>query len=383
MGMEGECAMPWKEMDTMSLRNEFVQLAIQAGSNIRLLCRRYGISSRTGYKWIQRYRQAGEAGLVSASKRPKHSPRRTEESMEQKVLQKREETGWGGRKIARVLRDEKQVNVPHPSKVTDILRRNGKISTEEGMKHTAWQRYERSRPNELWQMDFKGHFGMLQGRCHPLTLLDDYSRFCLGLRACGDETIATTQSHLVSIFRLYGLPIALLCDNGAPWGSGYPHLELTRLTLWLIRLGIQVKHGRPRHPQTQGKEERFHRTFKAEVLLGPPFADLKDCQAHFDPFRDRYNLVRPHEALKLDTPSQHYQPSPLPFPEVLPAVEYDTGQIVRKVQEGGIISFKNHEFRVGKALRGQPVCLCPTEVDGCFDVFFCTTKVDQILLYQP
>lgn len=374
--------MPWKEIDAMSLRKEFVQLAMQEGSNIRMLCRRYGISSRTAYKWIQRYQEAGEAGLVSANKRPKHSPRHTAESMEQTVLRKREETGWGGRKIARVLHNEKQVNVPHPNTITDILRRNGKISTPESTKHTAWQRYERSGPNELWQMDFKGHFGMLQGRCHPLTLLDDHSRFCLGLRACADETIATTQPHLASVFRLYGLPLALLCDNGGPWGSGYPHLELTKLTVWLIRLGVQVKHGRPSHPQTQGKDERFHRTFKAEVLQGPAFANLEDCQQHFDPFRDRYNLVRPHEALDLDTPSQHYQPSLLPFPEALPLVEYDTGQIVRKVQYGGIIYFKNREFRVGKALWGQPVCLCPTEVDRCYDVFFCTVKVDQILLYE-
>jgi transposase InsO family protein len=376
--MEGEKAMSWKEMDVMSIREEFVQLGMQKGSNIRMLCRRYEISSRTAYKWIQRYKQAGKSGLADRSKRPERSPKRTAEKMERLVLQKRAETGWGGRKIARVLRDEKQENVPHPNTITDILRRNGKIAVDESQKHTTWQRYERDRPNELWQMDFKGHFGMLQGRCHPLTLLDDHSRFCLGLRACGDETMETIQPHLASIFRLYGLPLALLCDNGAPWGSGYPHLELTRLTVWLMRLGIRVTHGRPNHPQTQGKDERFHRTLKAEVLQGSAFADLEDCQRHFDPFRERYNLVRPHEALGMDTPGQHYQPSQLPFPEVLPPVEYDDSQIVRKVQSRGIIYFMNREFRVGKALQGQPVRLCSTEVDGCFDVFFCTTKVDQI-----
>jgi len=374
--------MPWKEMDTMTLRKEFVVLALQEGSNKRMLCRRYGISSRTAYKWIQRYQELGEEGLVDVSKCPKHSPRRTAERVEQAVLQKRGETGWGGRKIARVLSQEAQVAVPHPNTITDILRRNGKITNQEGVKHTAWQRYERSTSNELWQMDYKGHFAMLHGRCHPLTLLDDHSRFCLGLRACADETIQTTQPHLTSIFRIYGLPLALLCDNGGPWGSGYPQVELTKLSVWLIRLGIQVQHGRPCHPQTQGKDERFHRTLKAEVLQGLTFADLEDCQHHFDPFRERYNWVRPHEALGLDTPGQHYQPSPLPFPEVLPPIEYDTGQIVRKVQKGGIIYFKNREFRVGKALYGLPVWLCPTEVDGQYDVFFCSVKVDQFNLSQ-
>ncbi len=130
---------------------------------------------------------------------------------------------------------------------------------------------DRSNPNALWQMDFKGHFAMLKGRCHPLTILDDHSRFCLGLQACANETIETTQIHLTHIFRRYGLPLALLCDNGGPWGSGYPHIELTKLTVWLIRLGIQVLHGRPAHPQTQGKDERFHRTLKAEVLQGTVF----------------------------------------------------------------------------------------------------------------
>ena len=377
--------MPWKEMDSMSLRKEFVILAQQEGSNIRELCRRYRISSRTAYKWLKRYQEEGEAGLVDRSKRPKHSPKRTAESMEEEVLKKREETGWGGRKIAHILRQEEKIDVPHPNTITDILRRKGQISVAEGKKHTACQRYERAAPNELWQMDYKGHFAMLTGRCHPLTLLDDHSRFCLGLRACGDETIQTTQPHLTSIFRLYGLPLAILCDNGGPWGSGYPQLELTKLSVWFIRLGIQIKHGRPSHPQTQGKEERFHRTLKAEVLQGATFANLEDCQQHFDPFRDRYNLVRPHEALGLDTPSQHYQPSSLSFPEALPGIEYDTGHIVRKVQEGGIIYFKNREFRVGRALRGFPVRLEPTERDGHYDVFFCSQKVNHfdIALTQP
>jgi transposase InsO family protein len=376
--------MPWKEMDTMKLRKEFVMLALQPGSNKRLLCRRYGISSRTGYKWIKRYEEQGEAGLLEGSKRPKHSPRKTSAAVEQAVLHKREETGWGGRKIAKVLeREEEFESVPHPNTITDILRRNGQITLAESREHIAWQRFEREQANELVQIEFKGHFGMLAGRCHPLTVLDDHSRFCLGICACGDETIQTPQAHLTRIFRLYGLPLAILADNGGPWGSGYPKLELTAPSVWFILLGIQLKHGRPYHPQTQGKDERFHRTLKAEVLHGPAFADLADCQSRFDLFRDRYNFHRPHEALGMDTPAQHYHPSPLAFPEVLPSVEYDTGQIVRKVQEGGIIYFKNLELRVGKALRGYPVCLRPTDQDGRFSVFFRTTLVRQIDISLP
>jgi transposase InsO family protein len=372
-----------KGEEVIRRRKEFVQLATQKGSNIRLLCERYGFSPRTGYKWIRRYQESGEAGLVDQSRKPKHSPRQTDPKMEELVLQKRKETGWGGRKIARVLQNEGYANVPHANTMTDILRRHGQISETEQKKHHAWQRFERAAPNALWQMDFKGHFPMVQGRCHPLTVLDDHSRFCVGLEACADETIATTQARLTRIFRRYGLPAALLCDNGGPWGKGYPRLELTHLTVWLMRLGIQILHGRPAHPQTQGKDERFHRTLNIEVIQRTKFAHLRECQRHFDRFRDRYNLVRPHEALAMDTPSQHYQPSPIPFPRILPVVEYDAGQIVRKVQYGGVIYFKNREFRVGKALHGQSVRLLPTDQDGAFDVFFSNTRVDQISLRPP
>jgi len=372
--------MPIQTAEIKSLRKEFIGLATQAGSNIRLLCRRFGISSRTAYKWIKRYREQGEAGLVNKSRRPNYSPLRTSAAMEQKVLQKRDETGWGGRKIAQVLHNEGYEDAPHANTITDILRRHGKLSEEEQRKHRPWKRFEREAPNALWQMDFKGHFATLQGRCHPFTVLDDHSRYCLGLKACANETMHTTQTHLTQIFRHYGLPAALLCDNGGPWGCGHPRIELTHLTVWLIRLGIQILHGWPAHPQTQGKDERFHRTLNVEVIQHATFANLADCQHRFDDFRERYNLIRPHEALALDTPSQHYYPSPIPFPEVLPPVEYDTGQILRKVQYGGLIYFKNREFPVGKALRGQTVRLAPTSIDGTFDVFFASIKVHEIHL---
>jgi transposase InsO family protein len=347
--------MPWKEMDAMSLRAEFVALAKQEGSNIRALCRRYGISSRTAYKWLNRYAQAGEAGLEDRSKRPKHMPKQTPAEMEAKVVELREETGWGGRKICRVLQEQGLPHTPHANTITDILRRAGKLEPEEQAKHQPYQRFERNRPNELWQMDFKGHFAMLTGRCHPFTVLDDHSRFCLGLLACADETGITVKEHLTAIFRQYGLPIAILCDNGGPWGSGYPQLELSEL-----------------------KDERFHRTLKVELLQGRSFADLADCQRQFDPWRDRYNLLRPHEALQLDPPMRHYQLSERPFPETLPSVEYESGAIVRKVQSDGCVTYHNLDYRVGKGLVGQYVVLLPTDTERVFDVYFCQYKVRQI-----
>lgn len=375
--------MPWKEMNAMSLRAEFVALASQEGSNIRELCRRYRISSRTAYKWLKRYEQEGEAGLQDRSKRPKQSPTQTGPEMEARVLALRKETGWGGRKIARVLAEQGEPEVPHPNTITDMLRRAGALDEQERDKHRPFHRFAKPGANELWQMDFKGHFALLNGRCHPLTVLDDHSRFCLGLKACGGETAVLVKQHLEQIFRQYGLPQAILCDNGSPWGSGYPELELTELVVWWMRLGIQPHHGRPAHPQTQGKDERFHRTLNVELLQGRSFADLADCQRHFDPWRDRYNLVRPHEALNLDPPVRHYQPSQRLFPEVLPAVEYNANDIVRKVQHRGLVTYHDREYRVGKGLVGQYVALRPHPSSSLCDVFFCSCKVRTIDLSKP
>lgn len=372
--------MPWKEMDAMLLRKEFVALAEQEGSNIRALCRQYRISSRTAYKWLKRFEQEGEPGLADRSKRPKHTPKQTEGEMVSKVLAAWEQTGWGGRKIARMLQDQGHTHIPHANTITDILRRAGKLDETERAKHQPVKRFERSQANELWQMDFKGHFAMLRGRCHPLTVLDDHSRFCVGLQACGDETGQTVKRKLTLIFRQYGLPKAILCDNGGPWGSGYPELELSALAVWLIRLGIHPQHGRPAHPQTQGKDERFHRTLKTELLQGRSFSDLSDCQKHFDPWRERYNLVRPHEALQLDTPVRHFQLSQRPFPEILPVIEYNSGEIVRKVQSTGHVTYHDRAYRVGKGLVGEYVVLRPTPTDGVFDVFFSHYRVRRITL---
>ncbi len=165
------------------------------------------------------------------------------------------------------------------------------------------QRFERATPNELWQMDFKGHFKLDQGRCHPLTILDDHSRFLLGLHACSNQLWQTVQSQLTLTFRAYGLPECMLMDNGSPWGDDRESRH-TIFTAWLMRLGVNVTYGRPFHPQTQGKDERLHRTFKAELLQGMQFHTLQECQGQFDAWRDFYNQERPHQALNQKVPAE-------------------------------------------------------------------------------
>jgi transposase InsO family protein len=360
----------------MSMRREFVMLARQEGANRRALCRRYGISPTTAYKWLARAAQPEEP-FQDRSRRPRHSPKRTPADMEQAVLRLRDQhPAWGGRKIARRLADLGHSEGPSPSTVTQILRRHDRLDAAESARHTPWQRFAREVPNALWQMDFKGHFALVRGRCHPLGVLDDCARFALALEACADECAATVQACLTGVFRRYGLPAVLLADNGGPWGGGAAR-EHTQLGVWLMRLGIGLHHGRPYHPQTQGKEERFHRTLAAEVITGRGLCDLAQAQRAFDAWRQVYNCERPHEALDLDVPAQHYRPSQRASPEVLPAIEYAEGAI-RKVQAGGLISFANRNWRVGKALIGYPVAVRPTTTDGVYEVFFCHERLTQI-----
>jgi transposase InsO family protein len=377
--------MPWREVTRVSLRKKFVLLALQAGSNRRELCRRFGIAPKTGYKWLVRYAQAGARGLEDRSRRPQRRPARTAPEVEQSVLRLRRESrnSWGGRKLARVLESQGGPALA-PSTVTGILRRAGLIGAPAAATQRPWQRFERDPPNELWQMDFKGNFPLFTGaRCHPLTVLDDHSRFSVVLKAGADERTETVRALLTAGFRRYGLPAEMLMDNGAPWGCDRDH-PFTALSLWLIRLGIRVTHGRPYHPQTQGKDERFHRTLKFEVLRHFNFTTLDQCQREFDHFRDRYNLLRPHDALGLATPASRYRPSPIPFPETLPAIEYPPGLEVRKVQAEGWFSYREGNFHVSKALRGLPVALRQSDAcDAHREVLFCHQPVALIDLNHP
>lgn len=374
--------MPWQEVSTMSLRKEFVMLALQPGANRRELCRRFNISPKTGYKFIRRYRERGDEGLADQSRRPLNSPQRTGVELEQAAVALRREHHWGGRKLERRLKELGYTDVPKPSTFTRILHRHGLIEPEESAKHRAFKRFEHPEPNDLWQMDFKGHFATAAARCHPLTVLDDHSRFNLTLQACPDETWRLVQSALSEAFRRYGLPHQMLLDNGSPWGSDARH-RLTPLTVWLMRLGIHVIHSRPYHPQTLGKDERFHRTLNHELIKRHHFLDLNHCQRHFECWRDVYNLERPHESLGMDVPAQHYRPSQRTLPQTLPDVEYLPDDFVRRVQARGLVHFQGRIYRVPKALRGHPIALRPTKKGHLLDVYFCLRKVARIDLRKP
>ena len=357
-------------------REEFIRLARQADANIAELCRRFCISRKTGYKWLNR------EDLDDRTRRPHSSPGRTPAAIEERVLAIRaEHSAWGARKIARVLERDHRVQIA-PSTVNWVLRRHGLIDPDASAAATAWQRFEHDRPNALWQIDFKGHFATDTQRCHPLTVLDDHSRFNVLLRALGNEQFESVQEALAKAFARYGLPERINADNGPPWGSPVPR-ALTTLGAWLIRLGVRLSHSRPGHPQTNGKDERFHRTMQAELLANQRFRDLDDAQHHFSHWRHVYNFKRPHHALDMETPASRYAPSPRAMPRELPPIEYGSEDIVRKVGDGGRICFRGKTFRVGRALIGTPVALRPrVDLDGTFDVYFCHQKVATIDLQQ-
>jgi transposase InsO family protein len=370
--------MPWKETTAMSERTEFIKRIQDRDSNIRALCREFGISRTAGYKWLRRYAEAGSEGLRDRSRRPHRSPNQTPPEVEEAILQVRaKHPSWGGVKINAYLARQGWQGLPASSTVTAILQRNGLIDPQESIKHHPLQRFERSMPNELWQMDFKGYFKIEQGNCHPLTVLDDHSRFLVGLQACPNQTWKTVQTHLTHTFRQYGLPDCMLMDNGSPWGDDR-QTPYTILTAWLMRLGIAITHGRPYHPQTQGKDERLHRTFKAELLNHVQLHDLQDCQSHFDKWREFYNQERPHQALNQMVPAERYHPSQRLFPEVLPPILYAPDDVVRMVDMTGKISFRSRAFNVSRAFRYQPVAIRPSTTDGCFDVIYCNFKVSEI-----
>lgn len=368
--------MPWREVSVVDQRREFVRLAMQEGVNRRELFRRFGIHPDTGYKWLARW-QADQV-LVDRSRRPHASPQLTDSAIEARVLAIRDaHPAWGARKIARCLERE-GMSPPAVSTVHQILRRSGRIVAPLGGA-VASQRFEMPAPNLLWQMDFKGWIRLgNDAQCHPLTVVDDHSRYDLCLQACADQRGDTVRERLEGTFRHYGLPDAFFVDNGTPWGD--PSGERwTRFEVWLLKLGIKVIHSRPYHPQSRGKNERFHRTLNAEVFALRRFRDLAETQRAFDVWREVYNFERPHEALDQQVPASRYRPSQRPMPERLPEPEYDSHEIVRTVPATkAYVSFKGDPWKVPQAFRGERLAIRPTSDDGKYGVFFAAHQVATI-----
>ncbi|MGP6432979.1 MULTISPECIES: IS481 family transposase [unclassified Pseudomonas] len=371
--------MSWEEVSTVQLRTEFVLLARQEGANVRQLCRRFNISPSTAYKWLSRFEKSGAEGMSNQSRRPKTSPKRCADEVEKQILTVSQEyAAWGARKLKRVLEDKGLV-MPSVSTVHAVLQRHSRVDPK-AAEIKPFIRFEHEAPNDLWQMDFKGHVGMRHGRCHPLTILDDHSRFSLCIAACANQQRQTVEEQLVGVFRRYGLPQRMTMDNGSPWGDQTG--VYTALEVWLMRQGIRVSHSRPYHPQTQGKIERFHRSLKAEVLQSQCFIDLVGAQKAFDIWRETYNQKRPHQALGMGVPASRYSSSPLEYQETRPVLEYAEGDLVRKVQGNGEMYWRSSQFLIGKAFIGELIAIRGTTEDGIYDVYWSRHRIARIDLIQ-
>lgn len=362
----------------MKLREEFVLQACKEGANISELCRRFGISRKTAYKYLTRYREQGIVGLEDQSRKRLIQPFKTPASMEALILeQRRLHPQWGARKLKKVLENEGVLDIPGTSTITRVLERHNLLRPQDEMKTKAWNFFEHEHPNDLWQMDFKGRFQTAQGHCHPLTVIDDHSRFAITLNAYENQQGKTVKAGLIETFRRYGLPRRINVDNGPPWGTAAPN-GYTALGIWLIRIGVQISHSRPYHPQTNGKDERFHRTLNAEVLQGRYFAGIDEVQEAFDEWRYIYNAKRPHQALGMDTPIHRYVPSARAYPETLPEIEYSSNDIVRVVNSKGFITLTNVAYYISEGLSKEHVALRPTLTEGVYEVFYCTQKIKTI-----
>jgi len=359
----------------MSEKQYFVHEAEQKKRSFSELCKEYGIHRSTGYKWLNRYEREGESGLLELSRQPKHSPKKTKEEIESLILQIRgAHPKWGGVTI-KSYAERAGIGMPTEKTINRILKKYGKITLEESLKRQEFICFEHEKPNELWQMDFKGHFKLANGkRCHPLTLLDDHSRFVLAIKSCAYETHDTVKTALIEVFREYGLPDRMTMDNGPPWGYSGSQ-DYTRLSVWLIKQGIKVSHSRPYHPQTQGKLERFHRTLKEELLKQYYFDDYAHAQEGFNWFREMYNYERPHQGIEAYSPGCIYRRSDKEYrEEILPFI-YDEGTEVRKINVKGYMNYESNRYYIGEAFAGEEIGLKKSTEDDTLDVYFYQEKV--------
>lgn len=345
--------MPWKACTMSEARAAFVALVRSRTATVADACRRFAISRKTGYQWLARATADPDATLGDRPRAPHTSPGRTPADLEARILQVRSEYGWGGRKI-RAYRRGQGLELPSARTAQQVLRRHGCGRRPGREADAAVQRFERASANELWQLDFKGPVEVARRRLPVLTVLDDHSRYLLALEPCPDQTMASAWSVLWAVFGEVGLPEAVLSDGGfAARGPGAGGVGLSWFDVQLIRVGVRPLHGRPYHPQTQGKVERLHGTLEAEVWPRVNRDDEAAFRAELRRWRvGAYNAVRPHEALGDVPPAGRWQPSARPRPATLPAVAYPPGAAVRKVMQRGEVSWRGQEILVGAGLSG-------------------------------
>lgn len=370
--------MSWGVRTVEETREEFVLLA-KKSKNFSVLCREFGITRRTGYKWVNRALKENLHSCDRFSNRstaPKHVANKTSSDIEALVLDVRKENpAWGGKTIRKVLENAGCDALPCVKTCNNILKRNGCIDPEESIKHKPYQRFEREECNQLWQTDFKGDFLLQDGsRCFPLTILDDHSRYSIMIDAKPDK-IGVKDSFRQAFFS-FGMPDAILSDNGAQFAGfrgGYTTFER-----WLMDHEILPIHGRIMHPQTQGKIERFHRTMNQELLKNACFTDLVEADQEFQRWRRKYNEVRPHEALGMKPPAQVYTPSTRQYTDEIEKFEYSGHYQVYKVNNWGYLRWASSRIYLSETMANTYLEIRPSECSDSFIVCYRQFKIAQI-----
>jgi putative transposase len=374
--------MPWRKTAPMDQRTQFIADHLRETQTITELCDRYGVSRKTGYKWIDRYLRLGPAGLEEHARRPHRAPNQTAEEIVAAILEARQRhPGWGGKKLRALLqRRHPRWTLPGRSTVCDILRRHGLVPTRRSRRrigHPGKPTTIMGAPNAVWCADYKGQFKTGDGRyCYPLTVTDGFSRYLLGCQGLGSTTGAEAQPVFTRLFKEYGLPLRIRTDNGVPFATT-TLARLSKLSAWWVRLGILPEFIEPGRPDQNGRHERMHRTLKAATTR-PAAGSLGAQPRRFNTFREEFNHVRPHEALEQQTPAACYHPSPRPMPDRLPPLEYPDRFEVRYVSANGGIRWNHRWVNVSTVCVGQYVGLEEID-DGIWNVYFGPLHLGRLL----
>ena len=373
--------MPWNETSPMHERMRFIEDMKLGVFGMAELCRRFGVSRKTGYKWLERHEQYGARGLADRSRRPQRSPHQTAAATMERLLEvKRLHRNWGAKKLLKILRRKDPERAwPACSTVSARLKQEGLVITKSRRTwpgHAPKPQTPMQAPNEIWTVDYKGEFKTGDGiYCYPLTVVDGFSRYLLGCQGHYSTATGPAKAVFQRLFREYGLPRIIRSDNGVPFATTALG-RLSRLSVWWIKLGITPELNEPAHPEQNGRHERMHRTLKAETTR-PPRANLCAQQRAFNEFRREYNEERPHEALGQETPASMYRPSRRALAERPQPLQYPAHFEQRLVSENSGIRWNGERVCVSHVLAGETVGLEPID-DGLWDLYFGPVKLGRL-----
>lgn len=364
--------MPWESKTVEEIRKEFI-IAAQEKKNFSSLCREFGITRKTGYKWVGRAMETDN--LSDRSHARKNVSNKTNKETEELILSLRAENpAWGGKTLRKVLVNQGHENLPCVKTFNNILKRNGCIADEESLKHTPFIRYEKDACNDMWQTDFKGDFALLDGtRCFPLNILDDHSRFSIKIDP-KPNTLGVTDTFREA-FCEYGMPNSVLSDNG--WTFRGLHGGYTSFEKWLMNHDVLPIHGRIKHPQTQGKIERFHRTMKYELLNLNQFTDISQVDKRLQEWRFKYNNIRPHEALGMKCPADIYIPSKRFYTDTVKPYEYGGQFHVIKVNSWGYVRFDKWQVYLSETMIDEHIEFRPNPQGDSFFACYRNFKIAE------